>query len=124
MGDGMEESVRSLQDRVNAALLASDWETLNDLVAPDARMIGPKGFMIDRDTWIGVHQESEYQQVRLQPAETEVHTYDRAGIRLDVVDSECLYKGETHAGRFRVTQVWVTDHDRWQLAAVQYTALT
>jgi hypothetical protein len=24
---------------------------------------------------------------------------------------------------FQVTQVWVTDHQRWQLAAVQYTAL-
>jgi hypothetical protein len=34
-----------------------------------------------------------------------------------------LYKGQTDAGRFRVTQVWVTDHDRWQLVTVQYTAL-
>jgi hypothetical protein len=24
--------------------------------------------------------------------------------------------------RFQVTQVWVTDHRRWQLAAVQYTS--
>jgi len=30
---------------------------------------------------------------------------------------------ETIAGHFRVIQVWVTDHERWQLAAVQYTAL-
>jgi hypothetical protein len=119
----MKEIVRTLQDRVNAALLESDWETLNDLVAPDARIIGPKGFMIDRDEWIGVHQGSEYQQVRLQPTETDLCTYDRVSIRFDIVDSECLYKGETHSGRFRVIQVWVTDHDRWQLAAVQYTAL-
>jgi Domain of unknown function (DUF4440) len=119
----VKETVRSLQDRVNAALLESDWETLNDLVAPEARIIGPKGFMIDRDEWIGVHQGSEYQQVRLQPTETDLRTYDRAGIRVDIVDSECIYKGETHAGRFRVTQVWVSDHDRWQLAAVQYTSL-
>jgi len=96
---------------------------LTDLVAPDARIIGPKGFIIGRDEWIGVHKESEYQQVRLEPIETDVHTYDHTGIRFDVMESECTYKGETHAGRFRVTQVWVTDHQRWQLAAVQYTSL-
>ncbi len=119
----MEDAVDTLQDQVNAALLGGDWETLNNLVAPDARIIGPKGFIIDRDTWIGVHKESEYEQVRLEPTETETHTYDNAGIRFDLVDSECTYKEETITGRFRVCQVWVTDHQRWQLAAVQYTSL-
>jgi hypothetical protein len=109
---------------VNAALLGSDWQTLNELIAPDARVIGPKGFIIDRDSWIGVHRDSEYQQIRLKPTETDVHIYDSAGIRFDVLESECEYHGETIAGRFRVTQVWVTDQQRWQLAAVQYTALS
>jgi len=119
----MEDTVHTLQDRVNTALLDSDWGTLNELIAPDARIIGPKGFIINRDEWIGLHKESEYQQVRLEPTETEVNTYDHVGIRFDVVESECRYNGETIAGRFRVTQVWVTDHERWQLAAVQYTSL-
>jgi|SRR5215472_2125512 len=35
-------------------------------------------------------------------------------IRVGIVDSECLYKEEVHADRFRVTQVWVSDHYRWQ----------
>ncbi len=92
----MEDTVHTLQDQVNAALLGGDWETLNNLVAPDARIIGPKGFIIDRDTWIGVHKESEYDQVRLEPSETETRTYDNAGIRFDLVDSECRYRGGNH----------------------------
>jgi hypothetical protein len=90
---------------------------------PDARIIGPKGFIISRDEWIGVHESTDYQQVRLETSGTDVRTYDSAGIRFDVVESECTYKGETIAGHFRVMQVWVTDHERWKLAAVQYTAL-
>jgi uncharacterized protein (TIGR02246 family) len=119
----MDSAIRTLQDRVNAALLKSDWQTLNDLVAPDARIVGPKGFIIGRDTWIGVHEESQYQQVRLETSETEVNTYDNAGVRFDVVDSECTYRGETITGRFRVSHTWVTDDGKWQLAAVQYTSL-
>ena len=49
------ETIRDLQNQVNRALLASDTQTLHDLVAPDARIIGPRGFLIGRDEWIGVH---------------------------------------------------------------------
>jgi hypothetical protein len=121
--EGTSEAIHALQDRVNAALLGSDWETLNELIAADARIIGPKGYMIDRDEWIGHHQLAEYEQVRLEATETDVHTYDRVGIRFDTVESVCNYKGERIEGRFRVTQVWVTDRGTWQLAAVQYTSL-
>jgi hypothetical protein len=117
----MEGNIRDLQDSVNAALLGSDWRTLSELIAPDATIIGPKGFVIDRDTWIGVHQESEYQQVRLDVTDSDVREYGGAGIRFDVVESECTYKGQTITGRFRVTQVWVAEQGRWQLVAVQYT---
>ena len=94
---------------------------MQELIAPDALIIGPEGFIISLNTWIGVHQESQYQQVKLEPSETDVQTYDHAGIRFDVVDSDCKYQGETIRGRFRVTRVWVTDRQRWQLASVQYT---
>lgn len=117
------DTVRVLQDQVNVALLGSDWETLTNLVSADARIIGPRGFIIDRDTWIGVHQETQYEQVRLEPSETEVHTYGNAGIRVDVVASECRYQGQTITGRFRVCQVWAIDRQRWQLVAVQYTSV-
>jgi hypothetical protein len=119
----MEDTIRTLQDEVNRALLTSDWATLYELIAADARIIGPKGFMTDRDEWIGVHQDPDYELVRLEPTETEVHAYGTAGICIDSVESECVYHGETIRGRFRVTQSWVSNHGRWQLAAIQYTAL-
>lgn len=115
-------TVSGLQDKVNAALLGSDWDTLNDLVAEDAVITGPKGFTIDRDEWLGVHQQSGYEQVRLDVTESDVRAYDGAGIRADLVESECAFKGETIKGRFRVMQVWVADAGRPRLAAVQYTS--
>src|SRR4051794_6031961 len=119
----MQHPISTLQDEVNTALLTGDWPTLTDLIAPDARIIGPKGFMTGRDEWINVHRETGYQLVRLEPFESEVHAYGDAGLRIDSVESECVYHGETIKGRYRVTQSWVTYDDRWQLAAIQYTAL-
>jgi hypothetical protein len=113
--------INTLQDRVNRALLTGDWHTLGDLVAPDALITGPRGYLISRDEWISAHREESYEQVRLDVVESTVHTYDATGIRFDLVESECLYHGEEINGRFRVSQVWASDDGRWQLASVQYT---
>nr|WP_296064298.1 nuclear transport factor 2 family protein [uncultured Actinoplanes sp.] len=115
-------TIDDLQGRVNRALLDGDWRTLTDLVAADAVITGPRGFVIDRDTWISVHRESTYEQVRLDVAESVTHVYDGAGLRFDLVESECRYQGEVIRGRFRVSQMWATAGGRWQLAAVQYTS--
>jgi hypothetical protein len=115
-------TIDDLQGRVNRALLDGDWRTLTDLVAADAVITGPRGFVIDRDTWIDVHRESTYEQVRLDVGESVTHVYDGAGLRFDLVESECRYQGEVIRGRFRVSQMWATVEGRWQLAAVQYTS--
>jgi hypothetical protein len=97
IGDAMNETVRSLHDRVNAALLESGWETLNDLVGPDARMIGPKGFMIDRVTWMGVHREANTSRSgseRARPMCTSTTTPAPGSTSW----IPFVYKGESHAG--------------------------
>lgn len=117
------DAVSELQDKLNAALLGSDWDTLNDLVAEDAVITGPKGFTIDREEWLGVHRQSYYEQVRLDVTESDVRVYVGAGIRADLVESECRFRGETIKGRFRVLHVWVADADRRRLVALQYTSV-
>jgi hypothetical protein len=54
--------------------------------------------------------------------ESVVDAYDSAAVRVDVVESRCRYQGETIAGRFRVSQTWVTVDGTPQLAAVQCTS--
>jgi hypothetical protein len=50
MNDDRSALIDTLQDRVNQALLTGDWQTLSDLVAPDALITGPRGYLIGRDT--------------------------------------------------------------------------
>ena len=116
------ERVNRLQDKANQALLDHDWPTLERLIAPGVRIVGPRGFLISRDRWIGVHQESAYEQERIEIVESVVDTYDKSAVRIDLVESRCRYEGETIAGRFRVGQTWVTIEGVPQLASIQYTS--
>jgi hypothetical protein len=131
----MNSTVRQTQDDFHAALLRGDAPVLEAIVADECRIIGPKGFFIDRDEWIGTHQDSDYEQVRLESRDVELQAYGDTVIRWEVQDSRCLFKGETIDGLFRVTQVWVRqaaaqqrgaeqpEAGRWRLAALQYTAV-
>jgi ketosteroid isomerase-like protein len=119
----MGKSIRELQDDFHAALLRGDAGVLDNMVADECRIIGPKGFYINRDEWIGTHKDSDYEQVRLESRDVELRTYGDTAIRWEVQDSRCVYKGETIDGLFRVTQVWIRQTDRWRLAALQYTSL-
>jgi uncharacterized protein (TIGR02246 family) len=122
-GTRMKPSVRHVQEALIAALLHGDAQTLDTVIAPDCRIIGPRGFVTTRDEWIGAHQESTYTQVKLENAETDVRIYGDAAIRWEVQESVCRYHGETIEGRFNVTGVWVLSDGRWQLTSLQYTAL-
>jgi hypothetical protein len=119
----VEKTIAQCQERLNRALVDGDPEALEELVAPDCRIIGPKGFIIAKDEWVGVHASGVYEQVLLRTARSEVLQHGDAVIRCDVQQSECVYRGERISGLFRVQSVWVRAAGRWRLAATQYTAL-
>jgi hypothetical protein len=112
-------------DRAHAeminALIDGDTATLKRLVHEDCQIIGPKGFHIGTDEWIGTHASHVYTQVALEVESSEVRQFGDTAIRCDLQRSECLYNGETIKGLFRVLHVWVRDDD-WRLVALQYTA--
>jgi ketosteroid isomerase-like protein len=116
--------IRDLQSQVDSALLARDSGTLQRLVADDCRIIGPRGFQIDKAQWIGAHEESDYEQVKLESSDVESTTFGDAGIVWDVKMSVCRYHGELIEGLFRVTHVWGRQEDGWRLHSVQYTAIS
>jgi hypothetical protein len=57
-------------------------------------------------------------------SDSEVRAYDGAGVRVDVMESRCVYRGEDISGTFRVGQMWSMSGGRWRLVALQYTSLS
>jgi hypothetical protein len=119
----LEDTIDRAQQRLNEALVDGDAATLTELVSPDCRIIGPKGFIVAKDEWINVHASGVYTQVLLHTVESELLPHGDTVIRSDIQQSECLYQGEHITGLFRVLSVWVRTSGHWQLAATQYTAL-
>jgi hypothetical protein len=121
--ENVADQLAQAHQRVLHALLDGDREGLDELVADDCRIVGPKGFPIGKQEWIDAHHSGVYEQVSLEVGHTELTGRDALAVRCDLQPSDGLSRGETVNGRFRVMDVWARPDETWQLVGIQYTAV-
>jgi hypothetical protein len=119
----VENEVAYAHRRLLAALVEGDTSALRHHLAPDCQIVGPKGYRIGTEEWVSSHSEQVYQQVLLEVVDSHFQHYGDTAVRCDLQRSECLFRGETITGLFRVLNVWVRHDAAWRLTAIQYTAV-
>jgi ketosteroid isomerase-like protein len=115
------DDVREMQDRFDRAELAADRDTLRDLIAEDFLSIGPRGFVLDKQQWIGRHDEFRYEQ--LETSEMDVRRYGDTAVVRNVQRNRATYKDEQVTLTVRVGQVWVRQQQGWRMAAIQFSPM-
>jgi len=119
----MSAELGDAPQRLVQSLISQDTAALKLLVDPDCRIVGPKGFMIETDEWIGVHASGAYEQIALELLESDMVMHGETAVRTEIQRSECRFHGESIKGLFRVMSVWLARDGDWRLAGVQYTPL-
>jgi len=117
----MEPTIRTLQADFDRAELHADTARLRELIADDFLSIGPKGFVLDKQAWIGRHVHFRYEA--LDTSEMDIRCYDRAAIVRAVQKNRATYRNERVELTVRVSQVWVRRGDRWQIAGIQFSPM-
>jgi hypothetical protein len=117
----VEDTIRGLQREFDHAELQADTGRLRQLLTDDFLSIGPRGFLLDKDEWIGRHVHFEYQA--LDTSDVDVRLYDKAAIVRNVQRNRATYKGQAIDLSVRVSQVWVQQRDQWRLAGIQFSPL-
>ena len=117
----MEDLIRGLQQEFDRAELRADAAALGRLVADDFQSIGPKGFVMDKEGWIGRHVHFKY--LTLETTELTVRCYDRAAIARFVQRNQAVYQGTRMEHTTRVSEVWVEQGGAWRLAGIQFSPM-
>ena len=117
----MADDILELQRAFDDAELHGDAERLNALLADDFQSIGEQGYQLGKQEWIARHGEFRYQSI--ETTEVEVRRYDKAAIVRCVQRSRSSWRGEAMAIAVRLSQVWVRQSGRWQLAGIQFSTL-
>ena len=107
--------VLDLVERWAAAERGNDAEALDGLLTDDFVGVGPLGFVLGRDQWLGRFGNGlENRSFVVEDAQ--VRDYGTAAIVVGVLDQETSFRGGDNSGRFRLTLVAVQLADRWLLA--------
>jgi ketosteroid isomerase-like protein len=103
---------------------SNDASKLQQLLDDDFAAVGPRGFQLNKQQWVGRFPAGSYLNGSFDCDELDVREYGSTAIVRGVQTSSGTYDGQTVGGRFRGTQVYVQRPDGWKLAALQLSDMS
>ena len=121
---GSEADVLELAEDLRKAELRGDVAFLERVLAPDFEGIGPRGFVLTKEAWLGRHRSGDLKYEALDRDEVSLRAYSDAAIMTSREVGKTKYKGqEVPIGALRATHVFVRRGGRWLLAGVQFSPI-
>lgn len=105
------------------AELAGDAAALDKLAVEDFVLVGPLGFMLDREQWLDRFRVADLIISSLTWDDSRTRVFADAAVVVGRQNQEASYRGQRNDGQFRVTQVWVSTADTWQLASLHFSPI-
>jgi len=118
-----EEQVREFGRVWAAAEERGDTAVLAGLAADGFRLVGPLGFVLDREQWLARYSGGALVTEKLDWGDVEVRDFGDTAIAIGVHDQVATHRGNPANGRFRATHVLVRAGDRWRLAGIHLSPI-
>ncbi|MQA96121.1 MAG: DUF4440 domain-containing protein [Streptosporangiales bacterium] len=114
-----ETEIKEVGARWAAAELTGDTAVLDELAAPEFRLIGPFGFVLDRDQWLERYRGGRLVNTEFSWDDVEVRDFGGVAVAIGMQNQKTTYDGHPNDGGFRVSHVFVREGERWRLVHVQ-----
>jgi ketosteroid isomerase-like protein len=119
----VEEQVRELGERWAEAERRGDAQALGILLADDFVLVGPLGFTLDRQQYLGSRLSGDLRHESFAWENVRIRLYGQAAVAVGTQTQRSTYQDRDASGRFRVTQVAVEQGGRWLLAVVHLSPI-
>jgi ketosteroid isomerase-like protein len=110
--------IRELDNSWAAAEQVADAAALDALAVPDFQLVGPLGFVLDKQQWVQRYRSGDLHITTLEWAVASVRVYGDTAVTIGTHTQTGDYRGRPIGGAFRSTHVAVRRHGRWQLASI------
>ena len=118
-----EQAVAQLVDAWAAAEVGGDAAFLESTLTDDFIGIGPLGFLLTKQEWIGRHQSGDLKYEVLTLDEVKARLYHDTAIVIGRQAQQGAYRGNPINAQFRTTLVFVMQDGQWRLANFQLSAI-
>lgn len=119
MNKNLEAQIVDAEERLRLAMLASDVNALDELLAPDLVFTNHLGQRLDKEADISAHQSGALTLSVLEPSDQQIRFVGGNVAIVSVrVQISGKYAGQPAGGNFRFTRVWAQSPDNtWRVAA-------
>jgi ketosteroid isomerase-like protein len=122
MPQNHEAQILDAEDRLRAAMLASDIDALNDLLSPDLIFTNHLGQLLGKEDDLASHRSGLLRIEKLQPSQQHLRMYENVAIVSVRMQISGAYDGHPANGDFRFTRVWaLSTQGAWQVIAAHAT---
>lgn len=112
-----EQEVLNLVQRYADAELKGDASAYDSLVTADFHGIGPVGFVLNKEQWVG--RLANVTNEAFEVKDATVRTYGDTAVVVGVQDQKTTVMGRDTSGQFRITIVAVKQDGDWRIANAQ-----
>ena len=117
-------TITELGDRWARAECAGDVDTLAGLADDGFRLVGPFGFVLDKEQWLDRYRSGAFHTRTLIWDEVSVADHGDIAIAVGKQTQEATYQGRPSDGEFRVSQVFARKPDGWCLVGMHLSQAT
>jgi ketosteroid isomerase-like protein len=109
------DQILDLGKRWVAAELAADVATLEGIVTADFRLVGPFGFVLDRQQWLDRYRSGDLSTSALEWHDVDVRIHGDAAVTIGTQTQQAAYRGSPSDGAFRITHIFVKQDGGWKV---------
>lgn len=118
-----ENEIRDLGSRWAEAEQRGDVDALQAMSTADFTLVGPAGFVLEREQWFAGYRSGALQIQALHWDDVRVRDYGDTAVAIGVRTQEATYQGTPAGGRFRGTHIAARRGGRWLMAGVHLSPM-
>ncbi|MDF2816364.1 MAG: hypothetical protein K0S73_304 [Stenotrophomonas rhizophila] len=119
----MDTEIRQHEEALRVAMLTSDVEALESLIADDLIFVGPSGDVFHKQDDLALHRSGRQKLTLAEWRSVEISSHGQAAVTSVTAELAGTFDGAAFAGHFRYSRFWVKTASGWQVLGGSVIAL-
>lgn len=119
----METEIRQHEEALRLAMLTSDVEALDSLIADDLIFVGPSGEVFHKQDDLALHRSGRQRLTLAEWESVEVTVQGHSAVTAVAAQLSGTFDGAAFSGRFRYCRFWTKTDAGWQVLGGSVVAL-
>ncbi len=111
----MDTEIRQLEEALRIAMLSSDAEALEALIADDLIFVGPSGEVLGKQDDLALHRSGRQKVSMADWQLVEIAMHDQMAVALTTADLAGTFDGVAFSSRFRYCRFWGKRSGAWRV---------